>query len=190
MIINAGRSTLYNDKQRLVVICATDIAESGEIAYLSDIPTSRGNMSSSVNQVMAAAGTPRVFTYTDFGTLVGLTESGGKIYSTNGGGYLLTFSIQFARLVGGTASVAEAWVRINGTDVPNSSTRALLPGGGAGETVITVPVNIELAAGDYVEVVFGTLDFPDTVAKAFPARTTPFPAPAVPSIIVNLDQVA
>ena len=54
---------------------------------------------------------------------------------------------------------------------------------------MTVPININLAAGDYVEVVFGTTDYPDTVARAYPARTTPYVAPATPSIIVNIDQV-
>lgn len=160
------------------------------LAYLDDVPSSHGNMSSSVSQMMSASNVPRVFTYTDFGTLVGITESGGKIYSTAGGSYLLTFSIQFQRVSGGVSAVAEAWVRQNGVDVPNSGSRCLLPGGANnGETIMTVPVNLEMNAGDYIEVVFASIDWTNLSAVAFPAKTTPYVAPAVPSIIVNMDQV-
>jgi hypothetical protein len=54
---------------------------------------------------------------------------------------------------------------------------------------MTVPVNIVLGAGDYVEVVFGT-DNANVIAEAIPARASPFVAPAIPSIILNIDQVA
>ena len=159
------------------------------LAYLDDVPTSRGSMSSSVSQSVLNTATPRVFTYTDFGTLVGITESAGQIFSTNGGSYLLTFSIQFSRSGGGGGSVAEAWIRINGSDVPNTNSRVLLAGGASSEIIMTVPVNVDLLAGDYVEVVFGT-DNTLVIAEAIPARASPFVAPAIPSIIVNIDQVA
>jgi hypothetical protein len=190
MIINNGRSTLLNGKQRLVGLCATDNTESGAIAYLSDIPVSRGSFSSSVTQGIVNTATPRVFTYTDIGTLVGITQSLGQIFSTDGGSYLLTFSIQFARTGGGGggSAVAEAWIRVNGTDVPNTNSRVLLPSGSA-ESILTVPINIDLNAGDYVEVVYCATNA-NVVAEAFPARASPFVAPAVPSIIVNIDQVA
>jgi hypothetical protein len=160
------------------------------LAYLDDVPTSRGSMSSSVTQGIVATSTPLVFTYTDFGTLIGITESAGQIYSTNGGEYLLTFCIQFARSGGGGGgnAVAEAWIRLNGTDVPNSNSRILLQGGSA-EAIMTIPINVVMAAGDYVEVVYCATNT-NVVAQAFPARTTPWAAPAIPSIIVNIDQVA
>jgi len=160
------------------------------LAYLDDVPTSRGSMSSSLTQGIVATSTPLVFTYTDFGTLVGITESAGKIYSTAGGSYLLTFCIQFARSGGGGGgnAEAEAWIRKNGTDVPNTNSRILLQGGSA-EAIMTIPINIDMVAGDYVEVVYCATNT-NVVAQAFPARTTPWTAPAIPSIIVNIDQVA
>ena len=160
------------------------------LAYLDDIPKSRGSMSSSLTQGIVATSTPLVFTYTDFGTLEGITESAGQIYSTNGGSYLLTFCIQFARTGGGGGgnAVAEAWIRLNGTDVANTNSRLLLQGGSA-DAIMTIPINVEMAAGDYVEVVYCATNT-NVVAQAFPARTTPWSAPAIPSIIVNIDQVA
>jgi hypothetical protein len=189
---NAGRDVLYNGKQRIIALCATDNQESGLLAYLDDIPQGHGNASSSVRQVMASASTPRVLTYTDIGTLSGgvnIVGSTGRIYTNVGGSYLLTFSIQFARISGGTASIAEAWIRIDGVDVPNSSSRSLLPSGGNGQTIMTVPINVEMTGGQYIEVVFATTDYPDTVCEAYPSKTTPYVAPAVPSVIVNIDQV-
>ena len=179
-------SNAVDSKERIQVQSAT---ATNTVAYLSDVPVSRGSMSSSVSQSVLNTATPRVLTYTDFGTLVGITESAGKIYSTNGGSYLLTFCIQFSRSGGGGNSFAEAWIRINGVDVPNTNSRVLLAGGSSSEIIMTIPVNVDLLAGDYVEVVFGT-DNVLVIAEAIPARASPFVAPAIPSVIVNIDQVA
>jgi hypothetical protein len=102
----------------------------------------------------------------------------------------LTFCIQFARTGGGGggSAVAEAWIRKNGTDVPNTNSRLLLSGGSA-EAIMTIPINVDMLAGDYVEVVYCATNT-NVIAQAFPARTTPWTAPAIPSIIVNIDQVA
>jgi len=180
-------SNTFDSKDRVSVISG---GANEVVAYISDVPTSRGSMSSSLDQGILATSTPLVFTYTDFGTLVGITESAGQIFSTNGGSYLLTFCIQFARTGGGGggSAEAEAWIRKNGTDVPNTNSRLLLSGGSA-EAIMTIPINVDMLAGDYVEVVYCATNT-NVVAKAFPARTTPWTAPAIPSIIVNIDQVA
>lgn len=176
----------YPDKERIGVV-SQNFAK--VLAYLDDVPRSHGTFSSTINQSMTTSNTPHVFTYDTFSGLEGLTESAGKIYSTNGGSYLINFSIQFARTSGGGSTIAEAWIRKNGNDVPNTNSRVLLAGGGNGETIMTIPVNLDLNAGDYFEVVMGTPDYTTTIAQAFPARTTPYVAPAIPSIIVTADQV-
>jgi hypothetical protein len=160
------------------------------LAYLDDLPRSRGSMSSSLTQGIVATSTPLVFQYDTFGTLEGITESAGRIYSTNGGEYLLTFCIQFGRTGGGGGggAEAEAWIRKNGTNEPNTNSRILLQGGSA-EAIMTIPLNVVMAAGDYVEVVYCATNT-NVAALAFPARTSPWSAPAIPSIIVNIDQVA
>lgn len=176
----------YPDKKRIGVV-SDSFAK--VLAYLDDIPRSHGAFWSTVNQSQAVSNVPHVFTYDGFGNLEGMTESAGKIYSTNGGSYLITFSIQFARTSGGGATIAEAWVRKNGADVADTNSRILLPNAGNGETLMTVPINLEMNAGDYFEIVMGTPNYTNTIAQAFPARTVPYVAPAIPSIILNADQV-
>jgi hypothetical protein len=179
-------SNTFDAKDRVGVVSAS---ANEVVAYISDIPRSHGTFSSTISQAQTISNVPLVFQYDTFSTLVGLTETGGKIYSTAGGTYIISFSIQFARTSGGTATIAEAWVRVNGADVPNTNSRILLPGGGNGETLMTIPLNLDLNAGDYFEIVMGTPDFANTIAQAFAARTTPYAAPAIPSIIVVADQV-
>jgi hypothetical protein len=179
-------SNTYDSKDRVAVISATTAEV---VAYVTDIPRSHGSFSSSINQSQTISNVPHIFTYNTFAGVEGMTESAGQITSTNGGTYVITFSIQFARTSGGTATIAEAWVRKNGTDVPNTNSRILLAGGGNGETIMTIPVNLDLAAGEYFEIVMGTPNYTNTIAQAFPARTTPYVAPAIPSIIVTADQV-
>lgn len=176
----------YPDKERIGVV-TQNFAK--VLAYLDDLPVSRGSMSSSVTQTIASTSTPLVLTYTDFGTLVGITETLGQITSTNGGEYLVTISIQFGRTGGGGGgnAEAEAWIRKNGTDVPNTNSRILLQGGSA-EAIMTIPINVVLLAGEYIEVVYCATNT-NVSALAFPARTTPWVSPAIPSVIVNIDQV-
>ena len=180
-------SNSFDAKDRVAVISGS---ANEVVAYMSDVPTSRGSMSSSLTQTITSTSTPLVFTYTDFGVLEGITESAGKIFSTLGGSYLLTFCIQFGRTGGGGGgnAEAEAWIRVNGVDVPNTNSRIHLQGGSA-EAIMTIPVNVDLLAGDYVEVVYCATNT-NVGALAFPARTTPWTAPAIPSVIVNIDQVA
>jgi hypothetical protein len=101
---------------------------------------------------------------------VGFLVGGSQIYPQQTGTYLVTFSIQFARTSGGTNTHAEAWLRIDGVNVPDTSTRVLLPSGGNGEAVMTVPFSIDISFGSYLEVVMGTPDYTNTIAQAFPAR--------------------
>lgn len=179
-------SNTFDAKDRVGVVSAN---ANEVVAYMSDLPVSRGSMSSSVTQTITSTSTPLVFTYTDFGTLVGITETLGQITSVNGGEYLVTICIQFGRTGGGGGgnAEAEAWIRLNGVDVPNTNSRILLQGGSA-EAIMTIPINVVMAAGDYIEVVYCATNT-NVSALAFPARTTPWTAPAIPSIIVNIDQV-
>ena len=183
MLVNAGT---VSGVQRIGAVGSnlTDL-----VAYISDIPRSHGSFYSTSNQSQTVSNVPHAFTYNGSSGIVGLSNVGSRIYSTGGGTYTVGFSIQFARTSGGGATIAEAWLRIDGVDVPNTNSRILLPNAGNGETLMTVPLNVDLTAGQYFEIVMGTPDYTTTIAQAFPARTTPYVAPAIPSIIVSVDQV-
>ena len=103
------------------------------------------------------------------------------------GTYELIFSIQFDKSGGGTSPV-DAWVRVNGNDVPDSGSQTTVQGNN-GETVLTVNTFLVLAANDTVEIVFASSDATMAVT-AFPAWTVaggdPYDRPAIPSIIVTM----
>jgi hypothetical protein len=103
------------------------------------------------------------------------------------GTYELIFSIQFDKVGVGVDSV-DAWVRVNGNDVPDSATQIVVAGNN-GETVMTVATFLTLLANDTVEIVFASAEATMAVT-AFPAWTVgggdPYDRPAIPSIIVTM----
>lgn len=106
--------------------------------------------------------------------------SPSQIKVSKAGLYQVTFSIQFDKTGGGTSQV-DVWLRVNGNDVPDSASQVVVAGTN-GETVMTVPQFLNLNANDYIEVVFASTDATIVVAS-FPAQTTPYIRPSVPSII-------
>ncbi len=98
--------------------------------------------------------------------------------------YKLTYSIQLDKTGGGT-SVADMWIAINGTAVPDSASRCVVVGQN-GETFPFCEYLIPMSAGQYVEVYFFS---PDATMAATSFVAAP-PIPAVPSIITNVVQIA
>ena len=95
--------------------------------------------------------------------------------------YSVQFSAQLDKSGGGTNEV-DFWLAKNGVVVPNSASQTTVQGTN-GEVVLTVPYLIEMAAGDYVEILFASADATMAVT-AFPAITSPYSRPAIPSMIV------
>lgn len=145
--------------------------------------------STTQTQTGGVANTPTPITFT--GALVSngislVTTPGTDIRVSNPGLYELIFSIQFDKTGGGTAA-ADAWVRVNGADVPSSATQIVVAGTN-GETVMTVNTFLTLNGGDDIEIVFASGDATMVVA-AFPAQASPYVRPAVPSIIVTIKEL-
>ena len=149
-----------------------------------------GQFWSTTTQSMADASTPKPLTYDDSGPLKNMSYSGSEITVALGGIYQIAFSIQFARSSGNASTKCDAWVRINGTDVPESATQVVTPQGPTtSEIFMTVPIMVTLTAGQKVEIVFATDDYLNTHAYYFPAISTPYIRPAIPSIITTLMKV-
>lgn len=98
--------------------------------------------------------------------------------------YAVQYSAQLDKSNGGTDTV-DFWLRKNGVDVPGSGSQTTVQGTN-GEVVLTVPYLIQLAANDYIEIVFASPE-PSMAVTAFPAITTPYIRPAIPSIIVTIN---
>lgn len=103
------------------------------------------------------------------------------------GTYKYDYSLQVDQSSGGT-SIVEMWIRINGYDVPRTTSQVTLQGQ-TNEVFPMCSYILELEANDYVELVFVSAES-SVVALSVPAWTTPTDAytrPAVPSLIVNMN---
>jgi len=150
------------------------------------LPGGYGSFYSAATQTAALVNTAYPITFNNtsasFGVSIGTPTS--RIVAAQTGVYVIDFSAQFDK----TAAVAAAayiWLRVNGVDVPNSAGKVSIQGADA-ETIPSWNYVQALNAGEYAELVWSTSDTNVFIA-AFAASA---PVPAVPSVIVNVTQIA
>ena len=116
--------------------------------------------------------------------------SNTRITVTKAGIYKFDFNL-LLKNTNSSSHIASFWLRKNGTDIANSNTDATIPaqgGGIPGTAVVTIVFTLQLAASDYIEVIWSTpnvavtLDF--TAAQTSPTR------PVTPSVIANINRIA
>jgi hypothetical protein len=117
-------------------------------------------------------------------TITGTCKS--KLQVETAGTYNVQFSVQF---VNTSASIhdTDIWMRKNGVDVPNSNSQFSIPnrhGGIDGHLIGALNLFVDLAANDYVELMWGTADTSTTIQYIGP-QTSPV-RPATPSAIVTI----
>lgn len=101
--------------------------------------------------------------------------------------YNLQFSAQLQHRTGGGGGTGDniwIWLKKNGTSVANSATKIYIPTGKY--QVAAWNFFIKLKKNDYVQLAWSV----DTTDIAIEANTTAAPAPAVPSLIVTMNQIA
>jgi len=117
-------------------------------------------------------------------------QNSSEITVPTTGIYNLQFSIQFEN-VGNAQYDATIWLRINGSDLANSSTQYTIPSrksaGIYGYNVTMLTFLLELNANDYVEI-FWVPESTEVSIQAKPASVSPA-YPAIPSIIAVMLQV-
>lgn len=152
--------------------------------------------SDSTIQYATANNTP---TLVAFNTLESVTSfvlnSNGTATVEKSGNYKITYSLQFAN-DSNAAVDSIVWLRVNGVDVPRSSTIFTLPArksaGIASYICAVSEVVFYLAAGDNVALWWGTPTAASSGGAlgnymvAFPAQTSPMAYPAVPSAIGSI----
>ena len=109
-----------------------------------------------------------------------------KFTVASGGTFNLQFSAQLQKTQGGTSESITIWLRINGNDVPWSSTDLTF----ANNNVLSVAAwNFvsQLNAGDYMELMFSTTDT-HIILYGQPSVGTPT-RPGIPSLIVTVVQI-
>lgn len=146
-----------------------------------------GSFYDTTTQTTAAINTATLITFNSvdtsaYGVYRGSTTS--RIYVTTPGTYNLMFSAQLDNTAGGN-HLAYIWYRVNGTDAANSASQVRLKGTD-GELVAAWNFFITLAAGDYVELVWAASD----TAVQITAQAAAAPVPAIPSVILTLNQIS
>lgn len=115
---------------------------------------------------------------------------GDKIYVDRAGIYNWQISVQLEN-TDNQAHSFDLWGRKNGVDIPESNTSYTVPsshGGAPGRVVPALNFWMELAVGDYVQVMWYT-DNSNVHIEYTGAQTSPV-RPATPSIILTVNEVA
>ena len=137
-----------------------------------------------------SAGTAMTFDTIDVSDGVTLV-SNSRITVPNAGKYSLQFSAQFKNIDNVQEDVT-VWLRINGSDLDNSATQYTIPVRKSsnifGYGVASLTFLLDLAANDYVQIVWAPTALTVTL-ESLPASVTPA-YPAIPSVIATIFQVA
>lgn len=115
--------------------------------------------------------------------------SNSQITVRSAGVYNIQFSIQLANTNTQIHDV-DIWFRKNGTDVAGSNSKFSVPnshGGTDGHLIAALNFYIQLAAGDYVQLMWATNSTNVTIEQ-LPAQTSPT-RPTTPSVIVTVNKV-
>lgn len=112
--------------------------------------------------------------------------------------YNYQFSVQFSNS-DSQAHTAWIWMRVNNTNVAGTGSQFSVPskhGSTNGHLIAAANFYVELQAGDFVKM-FAAVDVPYVPAvsqgvfmEAYPAQTTPFVMPAIPSVVATLSFVS
>ena len=151
-----------------------------------------GAFQDSTNQTAANTTTAYAITLntTDYSNGVYVSNS-SRINVRNAGVYNLQFSIQFKNTTNSSQDV-DVWFRKNGTDIANSNSRfgvsARKSSGDPSHFIGALNYFIELAAGDYLEMMWRVSDTGVSI-EAFAAGTSPT-RPSVPSVITTVNYVS
>lgn len=117
--------------------------------------------------------------------------SNTDITAPNNGIYNLQFSIQFKN-TDNAQHDATVWLRVNGSDLPNSATQYTVPirksASIYGYAVSSLTFLLDLDANDYVQILWIPTNLAVTI-EHLPASVSPA-YPAIPSVIASVMQVA
>jgi len=183
---NATTTTLYDariSEDSLIVFVPFSAASMAD-------PVPYGAFQDTTDQTAASTTAAYAVTFntTDYSAGVSVV-SNSQITVRTGGVYNIQFSIQFAN---GNVAIQDVdiWFRKNGTDVAGSNSKFSVPnshGGTDGHLIAALNFYLQLAAGDYVQIMWATTST-DVSLEQIPAQTTPT-RPSTPSAIVTVNKV-
>jgi hypothetical protein len=183
---NATTTTLYDariSEDSLILFVPYSAAS------MSD-PVPYGAFQDSTDQSAASTTAAYAVTFntTDYAVGVAIVSS-SQITVRSAGIYNIQFSFQFANSNVAIQDI-DVWFRKNGTDVAGSNSKFSVPnshGGVDGHLIAALNFYLQLAAGDYVQIMWATTST-DVTLEQLPAQTSPT-RPATPSAIVTINKV-
>jgi hypothetical protein len=151
-----------------------------------------GAFQDSTDQTAASttAAYPMTFDTTDFSNGVYLSDS-SRLNARNAGIYNVQFSVQLQNTDNAQHTV-DIWFRKNGTNITASNSMFTVPARKSasiyGHLIAAINYFVELAANDYVEIVWRTESTTVSIEQ-LPTQTSPT-RPATPSVIATMQYVA
>jgi hypothetical protein len=183
----ASTTTIYDARispeSKIILIPFSANAFNDKIPY--------GAFQDSTDQTAASTTTAYAVTYntTDYSNGITLSNS-SRLNVTSPGVYNIQFSIQLANKDTQIQDV-DIWFRKNGTDVAGSNSRFSVPnshGGTDGHLIAALNFFIDLAANDYIQIMWATTSTQVTI-EHLPTQTSPT-RPATPSVIATMTYVS
>jgi len=185
---NATTTTLYDERissdTKIVLVPYSANAFSDSIPY--------GAFQDSTDQAAASTTVayPMTFNTTDYSNGIYLSNS-SRLNVRNAGVYNLQFSAQLENQDNAQHDV-DIWFRKNGTNIANSNSKFTVPARKSasifGHVIAALNYFIELAANDYVEIVWKAENTALSIEQT-PAQTSPT-RPATPSVIATMQAIS
>jgi hypothetical protein len=190
--VSGDLNKVYSDVQ-LTAAPQTDGAQISELAKrveaLECLPVDEprntpryGSFYDTTTQTAAAINTAYAITFntTDLSQGVYIGSPTSRVYVDRPGVYNIQFSTQLDNTSGGSHLIF-IWLRVNGTDVPQTASQVRLKGTD-GELVAAWNFAYKFNAGDYFELMWSVSD----TAIQIVAQAAAAPVPAIPSIILTV----
>jgi len=185
---NATSTTLYDERispdTKIILVPFSAAANTDSIPY--------GAFQDSTDQTAASttAAYAMTFNTTDYSNGVYLSNN-SRMNVRNAGVYNVQFSVQLENTDNAQHDV-DVWFRKNGTNVAASNSKFTIPARKSasifGHAIAALNFYIELAANDYVEIMWRT-ESTNVSIEQLPADTNPT-RPATPSVIATMQAIS
>lgn len=144
----------------------------------------RGAFHSRATQTAAVVNTAYALTLsnTDISNNVYLGMPPSRVYTVYSGTYNVQFSLQ-ATTTSSSSEYLYIWLRVNGTDVPWSSSRVEFKGSG-NDKILAWNFLVSLQANDYFELMWSVT----STDISIPAIAAVAPSPDIPSVILTVTE--
>jgi len=178
------------DDPRIAQLAALVGTLQNQIEALQSAPPPRefkraryGSFLDTTTQTATTINTAKAITFntTDISRGVYIGSPTSRVYVDTEGIYDFQMSLQLDSTVS-TDEHFYLWMRVNGTDVPNSASTVRLKGNDA-EIILALNFFLDLKTGDYVEMMYSVTDL--GVRIQYVAASPP--VPAIPSIILTVN---